>query len=111
VTTAGNPKTKYPKAVYAFQNWILSPKGATVASSAINILPVVRGVKPAGDPVMDEIISISQNDFHVWYEIPRLAPGFTVWAKEGQGLYTGRLTPMQLAQLLQKQSDQAAKKK
>jgi len=111
LTSAGNPKTKYPNAVYTFQNWILSPKGAKMASEAIVYIPVVKGVKPAGDPILNQIIDISQNDHHVWYEIPRLAPGFTIWAKEGQGLFTGRLTPKQLAELMQQQSDKAMHKK
>jgi len=72
---------------------------------------VVKGVKPAGDPILNQIIDISQNDHHVWYEIPRIAPGFNIWAKEGQGLFTGRLTPKQLAELMQQQSDKTMIKK
>ena len=64
---------------------------------------------PKVDPVQKEIIRFSQNDFHVWYEVPRLAPGHSIWVKEGQGVFTGRLTAIQLLQLMQKQSDQAVK--
>ena len=43
VTVAGNPKSPHVDAVIAFQNWCLSPKGATLCSSAISLSPVVKG--------------------------------------------------------------------
>jgi raffinose/stachyose/melibiose transport system substrate-binding protein len=109
-TMAANPKTKYPNAVYAFENWCCSPKGGALCSAAINLSPVVKGVNPPTTfPELREIISFSQNDFPVWYAVDSIAPGFGIWAKQGQGLFTKRLTPMQLAQLLQKQADAARK--
>jgi len=105
VTVGANPKTASPQAVFAFQNWCLSAKGANFCSSAINLSPVVKGVVPSVDPVQKDIIRISQNDFPVWYERPRINPGFAIWAKEGQGVFTGRLTSSQLLALMQKQSD------
>ncbi len=109
-TMAGNPKTKYPDAVGAFMNWCCTPKGGALCSAAINLSPVVKGVNPPTTfPELKEIISFSQNDFPVWYAVDAIAPGFNVWAQQGQGLFTKRLTPMQLAQLLQKQSDAARK--
>jgi len=109
VTVAANSKVAHPEAVYAFQNWCLTPKGATMCSAALNIAPVVKGLVPPGDGVLQQMIKFSQHDHHVWYEVPRLAPGFNIWAKEGQGVFTGRLTQSQLLQLMQKQSDAAAK--
>lgn len=109
-TMAANPKTKYPNAVYAFQNFCCSLKGGALCSAAVNLSPVVKGVLPPTTfPELAEIIHFSQNDFPVWYAVDALAPGFSAWAKEGQGLFTKRLTPMALAQLLQKQSDAARK--
>jgi raffinose/stachyose/melibiose transport system substrate-binding protein len=109
VTVGGNPKSSNPDAIYKFQNWCLSAKGATLCCQAINITPVVKGLVLPGDPVLQQMIKVSQNDHHVWYEIPRLAPGFNIWATEGQGVFTGRLNSTQLLQLMQKQADAAAK--
>jgi raffinose/stachyose/melibiose transport system substrate-binding protein len=109
-TMAGNPKTKYPEAVGAFMNWCASPKGGALCSAAINLSPVVRGVNPPTTfPELAEIIKFSQNDFPVWYAVDSIAPGFNIWATQGQGLFTKRLTPMQLANLLQQAADKARK--
>jgi len=110
VTMAASPKTSNPDAVFAFQNWCISPKGATLCSSAINLSPVVKGVVPPGSPELRQIIAFSQrNDFPVWYDRPRIAPGFNIWATQGQGVFTGRLTSTQLLQMMQQQSDAAAR--
>jgi raffinose/stachyose/melibiose transport system substrate-binding protein len=109
-TMAGSPKTKYPDAVGAFMNWCASPKGGALCSAAINLSPVVKGVLPPKSfPELKEIISFSQNDFPVWYAVETIAPGFNIWATQGQGLFTKRLTPAQLAKLLQQAGDKARK--
>ena len=109
-TMAGNPKTKYPDAVGAFMNWCASPKGGALCSAAINLSPVVRGVNPPTTfPELAEITKFSQNDFPVWYAVDSIADGFDIWATQGQGLFTKRLTPAQLAVLLQQAADKAKK--
>jgi raffinose/stachyose/melibiose transport system substrate-binding protein len=104
VTVAANPKSNVD-AVAKFQNWCVSAKGGAMCSAAINIAPVVKGVVGTTDPVLSQMIKFSQHDHHVWYEEPRLAPGFNIWAQEGGGVWTGRLTGTQLLKLMQKQSD------
>jgi raffinose/stachyose/melibiose transport system substrate-binding protein len=109
-TMAGNPKTQYPDAVGAFMNWCASPKGGALCSAAINLSPVVRGVNPPTTfPELAEITRFSQNDFPVWYAVDSIADGFNIWATQGQGLFTKRLTPTQLAALLQQAADKALK--
>jgi len=109
-TMAGNPKTPYPDAVGAFLNWCASPKGGALCSAAINLSPVVRGVNPpTAFPQLAEINRFSQNDFPVWYAVDSIADGFNIWATQGQGLFTKRLTPTQLANLLQQAEDTALK--
>lgn len=109
-TMAGNPKTKYPDAVGAFMNWCASPKGGALCSAAINLSPVVRGVNPpTAFPELAQITKFSQNDFPVWYAVDSIADGFNIWATQGQGLFTKRLTPKQLANLLQQAADKALK--
>ncbi len=111
VTVGGNPNVSAANkdAIYKFSNWCLSNKGATLCCQAINISPVVTGLVLPEDPVLQQMIKVSQNDHHVWYEVPTLAPGHAIWTTEGQGVFTGRLTSMQLLQLMQKQSDAARK--
>lgn len=106
-TYGANVTTRYPDAVATFLNWMLSSRGQVRACAALNLLPAVTGIQPAHNSILAQISKMAARDVRVWYQTPLLSPGYLAWTQNAQALYTGRLTPPRLAQLLQTATEQA----
>ncbi|HET8523848.1 MAG TPA: extracellular solute-binding protein [Thermomicrobiales bacterium] len=92
----------------AFMKWLLTPEGGNSVAQHNKVLPVVKGVEPAGDPVLTEMAN-SPLDIPVWYERwPTLNIG-DVWTKGGNAGFDEKTPPEEFAAKLQASVDEQLK--
>jgi len=97
---AANSKTKHPEEAATFLNWFTSDKAGQMVADSIT-LTTVKGIVPANNPVLAEMVRAATNDVRVWYEIPATGGVLDVFGTHGQKLFTGDLSVDEFAKLVQ----------
>jgi raffinose/stachyose/melibiose transport system substrate-binding protein len=92
-------------AAVAFATWLATPAGGTSVAQHNKVLPVVKGVEPAGDPILTEMVN-TPLDVPVWYERwPTLKIG-DVWTSNGNDGMDASKDPAEFAAVLQASVDE-----
>jgi raffinose/stachyose/melibiose transport system substrate-binding protein len=88
------------EAATQFVNW-LATKDAQQMVSDLIALPVHKEVTESSDPIRQETVQARGQDVTVWYDLPETNATVTTAQNEQGGLWTGRLTAEQFAEVMQ----------
>ncbi len=81
-------------------NWLATVEAQQMVSDLI-ALPVHVDITESSDPIRQETVAARGQDVTVWYDLPETNQTTTVATNEQGGLWTGRLTAEQFAQVMQ----------
>jgi raffinose/stachyose/melibiose transport system substrate-binding protein len=87
-------------AVAQLVNW-LATKDAQQMVSDLIALPVHKDVTESADPIRQETVQARGQDVTVWYDLPETNATLATAQTEQGGLWTGRLTAQQFAEVMQ----------
>jgi raffinose/stachyose/melibiose transport system substrate-binding protein len=96
--------TKVDAAV-TFLQWLASPEGSRSMMLNTQLLPLVEGVEPEGDPILTEMINTPM-DIPVWYERWATLKIGEVWTVDGVSAFDENTTPQSFADKLQASVDE-----
>jgi ABC-type glycerol-3-phosphate transport system substrate-binding protein len=88
------------EAVAQLVNW-LATKDAQQMVSDLIALPVHKDVTESADPIRQETVQARGQDVTVWYDLPETNATLATAQTEQGGLWTGRLTAQQFAEVMQ----------
>jgi raffinose/stachyose/melibiose transport system substrate-binding protein len=88
------------EAVAQLVNW-LATKDAQQMVSDLIALPVHKDVTESADPIRQETVQARGQDVTVWYDLPQTNATLATAQTEQGGLWTGRLTAQQFAEVMQ----------
>ena len=95
-----NAQTKGADAAAAFVGWLATKDAQQIVANTI-AQPVVKGVASTEDRVAKEMVDAGQVNVPVWHDTPQFADALDVFAKDGMGVFTGRLSPADMAKAMQ----------
>lgn len=95
-----NSKTKVKDQATTLVAWLSSKEAQQIVADQL-ARPVAVGVASKTDPVNAAMVKAGKPDLPVWYDLAEVGGVLDTFTKEGGGLWTGRLTPAQLAATLQ----------
>ena len=87
-------------AATTFVNWLATTEAQQLVADKI-ALPINVNVTESSDRIRQETVAARVNDVPVWYSVPETGQTLTIIAAEQGGLWTDRLTPLQLVELIQ----------
>jgi ABC-type glycerol-3-phosphate transport system substrate-binding protein len=87
-------------AAAAFINWLATLEAQQIVSDTIS-LPVHKDITESSDPVRQETVQARGLDVPVWYDVPETNTSLDTVSQNQGGLWTGRLTAEQFAQIMQ----------
>ena len=87
-------------AATTFVNWLATPEAQQLVSDTI-ALPINVNVTESSDRIRQETVAARVNDVPVWYSVPETGKTFDTITAEHGGLWTDRLTPLQLVEIVQ----------
>jgi ABC-type glycerol-3-phosphate transport system substrate-binding protein len=84
----------------AFVGWLATKDAQQIIANTI-AQPVVKGVASTEDRVAKEMTDAGQTNVPVWHDTPQFADALDVFAKDGMGVFSGRLSPADMAKAMQ----------
>jgi raffinose/stachyose/melibiose transport system substrate-binding protein len=87
-------------AAATFINWLATKDAQQIVSDTIS-LPVHKEITESSDPVRQETVQARGLDVPVWYDVPETNASLDTVSQNQGGLWTGRLTAEQFAQIMQ----------
>jgi raffinose/stachyose/melibiose transport system substrate-binding protein len=87
-------------AAATFINWLATLEAQQIVSDTIS-LPVHKDITESSDPVRQETVQARGLDVPVWYDVPETNASLDTVSQNQGGLWTGRLTAEQFAQIMQ----------
>ena len=87
-------------AAATFINWLATKDAQQIVSDTIS-LPIHKEITESSDPVRQETVQARGLDIPVWYDVPETNASFDTVSQNQGGLWTGRLTADQFAQIMQ----------
>lgn len=99
--TAYNGASEEKQAAAAtFINWLATKEAQQIVSDTIS-LPVHKEITESSDRIRQETVLARGLDVTVWYAVPETGGTFDAVSQNHGGLWTGRLTAEQFAELIQ----------
>jgi raffinose/stachyose/melibiose transport system substrate-binding protein len=95
-----NSKTKTPDPAALFVGWLATKEAQQLVANTI-AQPVGKGVASTEDRVAKEMVDAGQANVPVWHDTPQFADALDVFAKDGMGVFSGRLSPADMAKAMQ----------
>ena len=87
-------------AATTFINWLATKDAQQIVSDTIS-LPIHKEITESSDSVRQETVQARGLDIPVWYDVPETNASFDTVSQNQGGLWTGRLTAEQFAQIMQ----------
>ncbi|MBV9358090.1 MAG: extracellular solute-binding protein [Chloroflexi bacterium] len=87
-------------AAAGFVGWLATSDAQQIVANTI-AQPVVKGVASTQDRVAKEMTDAGQTNVPVWHDTPQFANALDVFAKDGMGVFSGRLSPADMAKAMQ----------
>lgn len=87
-------------AAATFINWLATAEAQQIVSDTIS-LPIHKEVTESSDPVRQETVQSRGLDVPVWYDFPETGTTLDAVSANHGGLWTGRLSAAEFAQLIQ----------
>lgn len=100
-----NAASSKTDAAVTFLQWLASPEGSRSMMLNTQLLPLVEGVEPEGDPILTEMIDTPM-DVPVWYERWATLKIGEVWTVDGISAFDEKTTPQSFADKLQASVDE-----
>jgi raffinose/stachyose/melibiose transport system substrate-binding protein len=95
-----NSKAKSPDSAAAFVGWLATKDAQQLVANTI-AQPVVKGVSSTSDRVAKEMSDAGQANVAVWLDTPQFTDALNIFAKDGMGVFSGRLSPADMAKAMQ----------
>jgi raffinose/stachyose/melibiose transport system substrate-binding protein len=84
----------------AFVGWLATKDAQQMIADTI-AQPVVKGVASTQDRVAKEMTDAGQANVPVWLDTPQFSNALDIFAKDGMGVFSGRLSPADMAKAMQ----------
>jgi hypothetical protein len=80
--------------------WLATKEAQQMIADTI-AQPVVKGVASTQDRVAKEMTDAGQANVPVWLDTPQFSSALDIFAKDGMGVFSGRLSPADMAKAMQ----------